>query len=162
MTGEFRRVSLLVVAVGVIATAFAIHRQYRKALEYGVSAPLNAINTACLVYAQTYPKFGFPRELSQLGLDLRKPLGPDNSGLIDSVLASGVKGGYVYRYQPGSQDKSGRTTTYTRICNGQEELLLRSNPRHSLYRCESHTRSRRPDINEFHSFPRQKPSRAHG
>ncbi|HTR27367.1 MAG TPA: hypothetical protein VMI10_25580 [Terriglobales bacterium] len=113
MTGEFRRVSLLVVAVVVIATAFAIHRQYRKAVEYGVTAPLNAINTACLVYAQTYPKFGFPRELSQLGLDLRKPLGPDNSGLIDSLLASGVKGGYVYRYQPGSQDESGKTTTYS-------------------------------------------------
>lgn len=113
MSRTLRVASLLVVAALVIATAIVIHRQYRKALYYGTTAPLNAINAACLVYAQTYPKLGFPHELRQLGLDSRKPLGPDNSGLIDSVLASGLKGGYVYKYQPGSQDESGKTTTYS-------------------------------------------------
>lgn len=113
MARQFRCVSLLVVGILVMATAIAIYREYRIAIEDGTMAPVHEINAACLIYAKTYPQLGFPHELSQLGLDPRKPLGPDNSGIIDAVLASGEKSGYLYKYQPGPQDESGKTTTYS-------------------------------------------------
>jgi len=38
---------------------------------------------------------------------------PNNAGLIDSVVASGMKQGYAFTYTPVTTDALGHTVTYT-------------------------------------------------
>lgn len=62
---------------------------------------LRTINTACVTYASSYPTQGFPRSLRQLGPPANgEEVGPEHADLIDSVLASGRKSGYVFTYTP--------------------------------------------------------------
>ncbi len=73
---------------------------------------LRTINTAESTYADTY-KAGFSPSLAALG----PPPGdaqPSASaaGLIDPVLASGVKTGYRFTYTPGPPDMTGHIKTY--------------------------------------------------
>ncbi len=74
---------------------------------------LRTINTAEVTYASTYDH-GFTPSLAALG----PPPGnaqPSVSaaGLIDSVLAGGVKSHYRFTYMPGPPDKVGHVATYT-------------------------------------------------
>src|SRR3954470_9847628 len=54
---------------------------------------LHTIITAQETYKSTYPKIGYACRLEQLG---GKGGSPEQSGLIDTVLASGRKSGYIY------------------------------------------------------------------
>ncbi len=73
---------------------------------------LRTINIAEISYASTY-SIGYSPSLSALG-----PASPGNSptaaagGLIDSVLAGGLKSGYKFTYMPGPPDKAGHIKTY--------------------------------------------------
>jgi hypothetical protein len=108
------RTFLLAVAGVLVATmCVAVYREYRNSVTYEAASSLRVINTACQAYAETYRDLGFPRELAQLGPRTEEAKGPQRSGLIDGVLASGVKSGYIYSYRAGEPDKNGKTTTYT-------------------------------------------------
>lgn len=74
---------------------------------------MQVINTSCVSYAMAYPHAGFPRSLGQLGLaPSGETGGPEHAGMIDNVLASGGKSGYVFTYSPGAPDAKGRIVTY--------------------------------------------------
>ncbi len=66
---------------------------------------LRTINTSLATYISTY-EGGYPPSLKALGP------GPaadcNRAGLIDEVLASGKKSGYVFEYRPGPPTKSAR------------------------------------------------------
>lgn len=60
---------------------------------------LRTINLACITYHSTYG--GFPRSLQDLAPPAAGSLPhPRAAGLIDEVLASGKKSGYIYSYEP--------------------------------------------------------------
>jgi type IV pilus assembly protein PilA len=74
---------------------------------------LRTINTAAMTYASTYNQ-GYPTSLAALGPP-RSGAAPDAdaAGLIDEVLASGTRSGYVLRYAPGEKGADGRVDKYT-------------------------------------------------
>jgi len=74
---------------------------------------LRTLNTAAITYSSAF-NLGFPPSIA----GLRPPVGgasPDANaaGLINDVLASGTKSGYVFTYIPGEKDAQGRISTYT-------------------------------------------------
>ena len=73
---------------------------------------LRTLNTAALTYASTYDG-GFAPSLATLGPSPANGT-PDAraAGLIDGVLASGQKSGYVFTYTAGEPDADGRVKTY--------------------------------------------------
>lgn len=72
---------------------------------------LRTINTAEITYSSTYTT-GFSRDLLSLDGDTT-PGTVDSAGLIDSVLATGIKSGYRFTYAPGPPDRNGTITSYT-------------------------------------------------
>jgi len=66
---------------------------------------LRAINTAEVEYARTHPDKGFASSIAQLG--------SDSADLIDSVLASGRKSGYIFVLTAAPPDSHGRISHYT-------------------------------------------------
>jgi hypothetical protein len=75
---------------------------------------LRILNTAVITYSSTF-NLGFPTSLSALGPPKVQgtPPSQDSAGLIDEILASGAKGGYVFTYSAGKKDANGRVNTYT-------------------------------------------------
>lgn len=74
---------------------------------------LRTLNMAAITYATTYNK-GFPASISALGPPPgRAAPDADAAGLIDRVLASGTKSGYVFTYSPGEKDAKGLVGAYT-------------------------------------------------
>jgi type II secretory pathway pseudopilin PulG len=74
---------------------------------------LRTLNTAAITYATTYNK-GYPARISALG----PPPGgaapdADAAGLIDEVLASGTRSGYLFTYSAEEKDAVGRLNAYT-------------------------------------------------
>ncbi len=81
---------------------------------------LRTINQSEINYASTY-EAGFSPSMAALG----PPPGdaqPSASaaGLIDSVLAGGLKSGYRFAYTPGPPDKTGHIKTYTVVARPLE------------------------------------------
>ena len=93
-----RRKILLVFALLVLAGGFVLPklflREARPLWDQSVDS-LHTINAAQIEYARTHPDKCFASSLVELG---------PNSGdaLIDSVLASGRKSGYVFFLNAGS------------------------------------------------------------
>ncbi len=82
---------------------------------------VRTINTSCVSYASSYPERGFPHTLGQLGSPAPgEKEGPEHAGMIDSVLASGRKSGYVFTYTPGAPDAKGTIASYTVSARPQE------------------------------------------
>jgi len=90
---------LIVVAIILIIAAIAIPNLLRSRIaanEASAVGSVRTINTAEVTYASTYPSVGFATR-AQLGPDASGAGGTSaNSGLIDSVLASGIKSGYSF------------------------------------------------------------------
>lgn len=106
---------LWVPIVGIAAAAIvvsSISLQERAPNEASSVGSLRTINVAQVSYAQTHPDRGFASSLAELGPE-------PGSGLIDSVLASGRKSGYVYVLTAASPDSHGRITHYTVIARPQ-------------------------------------------
>jgi type IV pilus assembly protein PilA len=107
---------LVVVAVILIIAAIAIPNYIQskmRANEASAVQNLRNISTAELLYSSTYGvNFTAGPGLSQLS---GSGINPDvnNAGLIDEVLASGVKSGYVITYIPLTFDAKGHTATYS-------------------------------------------------
>jgi type IV pilus assembly protein PilA len=109
---------LIVVAIILIIAAIAIPNLLRSRIaanQASAVGSLRTINTAEITYASTY-NAGYSSTLSDLA-----PPGSGNptstaAGLIDSVLAGGVKSGYSFTYTPGST-VGGRIDTYELYAN---------------------------------------------
>src|SRR5712672_4656563 len=105
---------LVVVAVILIIAAIAIPNYLKsKMLANEASAVQNLrnITTAELVYSTTYG-IDLSDNLSKLsgnGITVDQ----NNAGLIDEVLASGRKSGYVYTFSPLTTDAQGHPSTYS-------------------------------------------------
>src|SRR6266436_5962957 len=105
---------LIVVAVILIIAAIAIPNYLKsKMLANEASAVQNLrnITTAELVYSTTYG-IDFSDNLSKLsgnGITVDQ----NNAGLIDEVLASGRKSGYVYTFSALTTDAQGHPSTYS-------------------------------------------------
>ena len=105
---------LVVVAVILIIAAIAIPNYIQskmRANEASAVQSLRNLTTAELVYSTTYG-VDFTPALTQLS---GTGVNPDASaaGLIDEVLAGGVKQGYTFTYTPLTYDASGNTATYS-------------------------------------------------
>jgi len=109
---------LIVVAIILIIAAIAIPNLLRSRIaanQASAVGSLRTLNTAEITYASTYNS-GYSTTLK----NLEPPSGPQPSataaGLIDSVLAGGVKSGYGFTYTPGSL-VGGRYDTYSIYAN---------------------------------------------
>src|SRR5665213_4246694 len=97
---------LIVVAIILIIAAIAIPNLLRSKMaanEASAVGSLRALNTACLEYSTTYG--GYPHLLSNMGP--ATPATSTSAELIDSVLATSTKTGYLFVYVPVSTDASG-------------------------------------------------------
>jgi type IV pilus assembly protein PilA len=105
---------LVVVAVIMIIAGIAIPnfiRSKMRANEASAVANVRTITTASVVYTTTYGS-GFATSLAALG---GNPVTPSSSqaGLIDSVLSSGVKSGYIFTYTVLATDAFGNPQSYS-------------------------------------------------
>ncbi|MBZ5511087.1 MAG: prepilin-type N-terminal cleavage/methylation domain-containing protein [Acidobacteriia bacterium] len=95
---------LIVVAIILIIAAIAIPNLLRSRIaanEASAVGSIRTINTAEVTYASTYPNMGFGG-LPQLGPSADGTVTSAAGGLIDSVLASSVKSGYVFAVVTGT------------------------------------------------------------
>ncbi len=93
---------LLVVMVILIIAAIAIpnlvHGKMR-ANEAAAVASMQTIHTAEVMYFNTYPEIGYSSNLANLGpngSDCEKPTSTNACLIMDDVLTSGVKSGYIF------------------------------------------------------------------
>jgi type IV pilus assembly protein PilA len=103
---------LIVVAIILIIAAIAIPdllKSRQAANQASAVGSLRTINTSEVTYASTYTT-GFSTTLLQLD-GTTTPSTDTAAGLIDSVLASGIKSGYTFVY--ASFPVSGRIDHYT-------------------------------------------------
>jgi hypothetical protein len=94
-----------------LAMVVVLPRLYFRALRhFGTRAvdSLMIINAAQAIYARAHPDKGFASSLAELGPS-------PGAELIDGVLASGKKSGYVYVLTAMPPDFSGRVTHYTLV-----------------------------------------------
>jgi len=105
---------LIVVAIILIIAAIAIPNLLRSRIaanQASAVGSLRTINTAEITYASTY-NTGYSASLPALGPGAAgaQPTA-SAAGLIDSVLAGGIKSGYGFTYVPGTPT-AGRIDTY--------------------------------------------------
>src|SRR5258708_25810476 len=114
---------LVVVAVILVIAAIAIPNFLRSKLranEASTVQSLRNISTAELIYSTTYG-IQFSTNLPQLsgsGINTDQ----NNAGLIDSVLAGGIKSGYVFNYTPILTDSQGHTATFSLTADPQSSM----------------------------------------
>lgn len=104
---------LIVVAIILIIAAIAIPNLMRSKMsanEASAVASMRTINTSCVEYSTVY-NIGFPAALTNLGGGASASSA--SADLIDSVLAAGVKAGYVFTYTASAADASGSVNAYT-------------------------------------------------
>jgi len=105
---------LIVVAVILIVAAIAIPNYIQSKMRANEAAAVHTlrdISTAELFYSSTYG-INYSTTIVQLSGSGINP-DPNNAGLIDSVVASGMKQGYAFTYTPVTTDALGHTVTYT-------------------------------------------------
>jgi type IV pilus assembly protein PilA len=100
---------LIVVAIILIIAAIAIPNLMRSRIAANQSSAIascRVLNTAEVTYASSYG-IGFSSTLLQLGPPAGGLVSASAAGLLDSVLASGVKSGYSFAYVPTNPDVRG-------------------------------------------------------
>jgi len=105
---------LVVVAVILIIAAIAVPNfisSRMRANEASAVQSLRNVCTAQMVYSTTWG-VGFSDTLSKLSGN-GVVVDQNNAGLIDSVLASGLKSGYVITLTPGATDPNGNLLSFT-------------------------------------------------
>ena len=105
---------LIVVAVILVIAAIAIPNFIRskiRANEAAAVSNLRNITTAEVVYSTTYG-IGYSTDLLKLG-GTSVLVDQNNAGLIDSVLSSGAKTGYIFTYRVLSVDSNGHVLAYS-------------------------------------------------
>lgn len=111
-------IGLVVAALVVSAFVWGIPHKIRSGPHYLPQASavgsLRTINTAEITYASTYG--GYSPTLAALGPPSQgEPPTAGAAGLIDEVLAGGVRSGYRFTFKPGPRDAKGQITSYT-VC----------------------------------------------
>lgn len=98
---------LIVIAIILIIAAIAIPNLLKSRMTANAASAvgsLRTINTASVEYASTFPATGFPPTLLALGSGASTPCAPAQVSIlsaacmIDSVLASATKSGYVFQF----------------------------------------------------------------
>jgi type IV pilus assembly protein PilA len=105
---------LIVVAVIMIIAGTAIPnfiRSKMRANESGAVANVRTVTTASIVYNTTYG-VGFAPSLTALGGNPATPSAA-SAGLIDSVLSTGIKSGYIFTYASLAVDANGNVQAYS-------------------------------------------------
>ncbi|MFY9905871.1 MAG: prepilin-type N-terminal cleavage/methylation domain-containing protein [Terriglobales bacterium] len=90
---------LIVVAIILIIAAIAIPNLLRARIaanESSAVASIRTINTAMVSYNSSYPTVGFAANLAALTSNGCSPPDSSQACLIDTLLASGTKSGYVF------------------------------------------------------------------
>jgi type IV pilus assembly protein PilA len=110
---------LIVAAILLIIAAFAVPNYMRSKMAANQSSAvgsLRSINTACVSYSTTYSQF--PTALTDLAPPdpghgngngqgaQADPPSSTSADLIDSVLAAGIKSGYIFTYTAGASNQS--------------------------------------------------------
>lgn len=106
---------LIVVAIILIIAAIAIPNLLRSRIaanQASAIGSLRVINTAEVTFASSFGQ-GYTSTLAQLGPPASGPVTASAAGLIDSVLAGGIKSGYSFTYTPGLIDAAGRYNGFT-------------------------------------------------
>jgi len=94
---------LIVVAIILIIAAIAIPNLIRSRMaanEASAVGSVRTINTASITYNSTYGN-GFPPSLAAIGTTGAAP-SCTNAMLLDQVLTSGTKSGYLFAWQAGT------------------------------------------------------------
>jgi type II secretory pathway pseudopilin PulG len=107
---------VIVVAILLVIAAIAIPNLLPSKLsenESSAASSLRTLNASCASYSMLYG--GYPRSLSNLGPG--NAAGSASAGLVDSALASGAKGGYVFAYTAGATGVSGNVLSYSISAN---------------------------------------------
>jgi hypothetical protein len=103
----------LAIAVVVTSAALLPRGHPRSTSQASAVASLRTINTAQITYASTYD-VSYSSSLAELG---PPPPGAvptaSAAGLIDEVLARGIKNGYRFIYTPGPRNSKGAIPGYT-------------------------------------------------
>jgi len=115
---------LIVVAIILIIAAIAIPNLMRSKMAANQSSAvgsLRTINTAMVTYSTNYPGVGYAATLSVLGGSAASCAAStyassSNACLIDNVLASGTKSGYVFTAVSGGGVPA---VTYTSLATPQ-------------------------------------------
>jgi|SRR5271167_2417490 len=92
---------LIVVAIILIMAAIAVPNYLRSRLvanESSATQSVRTINTAVITYSSIYQNVGFPPSLISLGGTTPCTAAPTSACLLDEVLSSGTKAGYVFAY----------------------------------------------------------------
>lgn len=104
---------LIVVAIILIIAAIAIPNLMGARMSANEAAAVGAtrsLHTACATYSYTYGT-GFPAALGNLGpAAVASAAAAD---LIDGVLVTGTKSGYLFTYTAGAPDANGMIDAYT-------------------------------------------------
>ncbi|MGH9432673.1 MAG: prepilin-type N-terminal cleavage/methylation domain-containing protein [Terriglobia bacterium] len=106
---------LIVVAIILIIAAIAIPNLLRSRIAANQAScvgSLRTLNTSEITYSSTY-NIGYTATLADLGPPTSGQPVSTAAGLIDSVLAAGLKSGYSLLYTAGSVDASGHVNNYT-------------------------------------------------
>jgi type IV pilus assembly protein PilA len=106
---------LVVVAIILILAAIAIPNFLRARIAANEASAVEncrTISTANVVYYTTYG-VGFAPALSNFATPTSGNVSALNSGLLDDILVSGTKSGYVFTYVPLSPDSNGYFNDYT-------------------------------------------------
>jgi len=110
----FTLVELLVlVALILIVAAIMVPNLLRSRIagnQASAVGSVRTINTAQITYASTFPKRGFPCDLSLLGPSPMGTVTDASAGLIDDGLAKGSKSGYVYAFIGPCKQNAARVT----------------------------------------------------
>ena len=106
---------LLVVAIILIIAAISIPSFIRARIAANESSAVSSVRTimtAESAYNTTYPNIGYAVALSDLAGSPPCTPAPNNACLIDSVLATGFKNGYLFDAQGGNPNLLGANTTF--------------------------------------------------
>ena len=107
---------MIVVAVIIIIAALAVPQLLRARMAANEAAAVSALRTLATqeVNYNSSWSLGYSPTLAALGPPLSgNSASPSNSDLIDQVLASGIRGGYQFLYNPLIPSGSSAPTGYT-------------------------------------------------
>ncbi|MHB8486765.1 MAG: prepilin-type N-terminal cleavage/methylation domain-containing protein [Candidatus Acidiferrales bacterium] len=107
---------LVVVAIILIIAAIAIPNFLRSKMAANEAAAIEntrTITTSNVVYSTTYG-IGYAANLAKMAMPPAPgPVTANAAGLLDSILASGTKSGYIYTYVGGPVSAGGTIDAYT-------------------------------------------------
>lgn len=111
---------LIVVTIILVIAAIAIPNFLKSRVAANQSSAVASLHTLALAqmtYASTYGA-GYSVDLPTLAPPASGGSPSSTAaGLIDSVLASGVKSGYTFTYSPGPVDSTGRINSFSYSAN---------------------------------------------